>query len=141
MKIKDIVFFTIIFSIMLLLIGLSNWRSQKRLINIDQNKPFNDIWRGEKEKIFLFIFFIIFIPFFAFFLFDTIFYNSWRHLFFLYPPLILAAIFSVDTLYKKFKKKNILMYLNGILIFILFTNIYCVSRNHTCISFYGTFYS
>jgi len=36
MKIKNIVFFTIIFSIMLLLIGLSNWRSQKRLINIDE---------------------------------------------------------------------------------------------------------
>ena len=36
MKIKNIVFFTIIFSIMLLLIGLSNWRNQKRLINIDE---------------------------------------------------------------------------------------------------------
>ena len=36
MKIKNIIFFTIIFSIMLLLIGLSNWRNQKRLINIDE---------------------------------------------------------------------------------------------------------
>ena len=102
----------------------------KRLIHIDQDKPCNDIWRGEKEKIFLFIFFIIFIPIFSFFLFNTIFYNNWRHLFFLYPPLILTAIFAVNTFRKKFIKKNISIYINGILILILINNLYNLVTLH-----------
>ena len=78
----------------------------KRLINIDNNNSYKDIWRGEKEKIFLFLFFIIFIPIFLNFLHPAI-YNSWRHLFFLYPPLILISIYLINVVVVKFRKRKI----------------------------------
>ena len=36
MKTKNILFLTIIFIIMLLSIGFSNWRNEKRLIKVDE---------------------------------------------------------------------------------------------------------
>jgi len=96
----------------------------KRLINIDGINLYKDIWRGEKEKIFLFLFFIIFIPIFIIFLADTIIYNSWRHLFFLYPPLILILVYFLENISKKFRKRKISFYVKAILAIILINNIY-----------------
>ena len=38
-----------------------------RLLKIEENKKLNEIWRGENEKIMLFIFFFISITFILFF--------------------------------------------------------------------------
>ena len=101
----------------------------KRLVNIDNNNSYKDIWRGEEEKIFLFLFFVIFIPIFLNFVHPTI-YNSWRHLFFLYPPLILISIYFIKTIVIKFGKRRILFYINGILAIILLNNIYNLVTLH-----------
>ena len=101
----------------------------KRLVNIDNNNSYKDIWRGEEEKIFLFLFFIIFIPIFLNFVHPAI-YNSWRHLFFLYPPLILISIYFIKAIVIKFRKRRILFYMNGILAIILLNNIYNLVTLH-----------
>ena len=101
----------------------------KRLMKIDNNNSYKDIWRGEKEKIFLFLFFIIFIPIFLNFLHPAI-YNSWRHLFFVFPVLILILIYFIDLVSLKFRKKKILLYINSILIIIFLTNFYNLITLH-----------
>ena len=101
----------------------------KRLLNIDKNISYKDIWRGEKEKIFLFLFFIIFIPIFLNLVHPAI-YNSWRHLFFLYPSLILISIYFIKAIVMKFRKRRILFYINGILAIILLNNIYNLVTLH-----------
>lgn len=95
----------------------------KRLVNIKNEKPLNDIWRNEEEKIFLFIFFTIFIPVFLNFLHPAI-YNSWRHLFFLFPLLILLSIYFINIIFLKFRKKKIKYFINSFLIIILLNNTY-----------------
>ena len=83
-----------------------NLRFFKRLINIDEKNLHKDIWRSEKEKIFLFLFFLIFIPIFLIFLLDSVVYSGWRHLFFLYPPLILMLVYFIDTFNSKYRNKK-----------------------------------
>ena len=107
-----------------------NLRFFKRLINIDEKNFYKDIWRGEKEKIFLFLFFIIFIPIFLIFLLDSIIYNSWRHLYFLYPILILLLIYFLETIVTKFRKKKFSVYINSILVIILLNNFYNLVTLH-----------
>lgn len=106
------------------------FRFFKRLINIDYKNPYKDIWRSEKEKIFLFLFFIIFIPIFLIFLFDSVIYNGWRHLFFLYPSLILFLIYFIDIIAMKFRNKKIIKYINITLVIILLNNIYSLISLH-----------
>ena len=101
-----------------------NLRFFKRLINVDEKNLHKDIWRSEKEKIFLFLFFLIFIPIFLIFLLDSVIYGGWRHLFFLYPPLILMLVYFINTFSSKYRNKKILICIKGILTIALLNNIY-----------------
>jgi len=107
-----------------------NLRFFVRLINIDNKNLYKDIWRSENEKIFLFISFVILIPIFLIFLLDSVMYNSWRHLFFLYPPLILILIYFVNTISKKYRNKKILSYIYIFLFIALLNNFYNLIRLH-----------
>ena len=107
-----------------------NSRFIGRLINIDNKNPHNDIWRSENEKIFLFISFIILIPIFLIFLLDSVIYNSWRHLFFLYPALILILIYFVNIVTKKYRHKKVLSYIQILLLIALLNNFYNLIRLH-----------
>ena len=102
----------------------------KRLIGIDDRNSNKDIWRSEKEKILLFVFFLIFCPIFLIFLLDSVIYSGWRHLFFLYPPLILLLIYFFDTCATKFRKRKITVYINSILVIIFLSNIYNLITLH-----------
>tara|TARA_B100000767_G_scaffold169622_1_gene158820 strand:+ start:679 stop:2328 length:1650 start_codon:yes stop_codon:yes gene_type:complete len=107
-----------------------NLRFFKRLINIDEKNLHKDIWRSEKEKIFLFLFFLIFIPIFLIFLLDSVVYSGWRHLFFLYPPLILMLVYFIDTFNSKYRNKKISIFIKGILTIVLLNNIYNLITLH-----------
>jgi len=105
-------------------------RFSRRLINIDKNDSYKDIWRGEKEKIFLFLLLVIFVPILSIFLFNSIVYNSWRHIFFLYPPLILVSIYFLDIIVIKFRFKKISSYINIILLVAVLSNVYYLITLH-----------
>ncbi len=94
------------------------FRFIKRFINIDKNNSYKDIWRGKNEKIFLFILVTIIIPIFLILFLNSRIFNGWRHLYFLFPCLILIGIYFVDRIaliYFRKKKTIIAIFILGII--------------------------
>jgi len=106
------------------------FRFIKRFINIDKNNSYKDIWRGEREKIFLFIFFTVATPILSIYFFNSIIYNGWRHLYFLFPCLILIGIYFVDTILSVYSKKKITIISTFILGIICINNLYNLMKFH-----------
>ena len=102
----------------------------KRLFSINESKIYNDIWRSHKEKIILYNFFLIFIPIFSSFLFDSVIYNGWRHLYFLYPLFIIQLIYSLNIFLVYYKKKNSKKIILSLCIIVLTNNIYSLIKMH-----------
>ena len=75
-----------------------------RLVNINENKKFNDLWRGKKEMFDLVFLSLLIIPIFLVILINSSLYSGWRHLYFLYPLIIIQAIYSINFIKNKFKK-------------------------------------
>ena len=99
----------------------------KRLINIEENS-YNDLWRGDNEKFDL-IFLIILIPILIVIILHSSLYTGWRHLFFIYPSIILISIHGIylmKILY--FKYKNYV--LNIAILSLLSPIIYWMISNH-----------
>ena len=105
-------------------------RFVKRFINIDPNNHHKDIWKGEKEKIFLFILAIIITPIFLVYFFNSRLFNGWRHLYFLFPCLILFGIYFIDKIYLSFFKKKKMIFAISILSIITINNLYNLVRLH-----------
>ena len=78
-----------------------------RLLKIEENKKLNEIWRGENEKIMLFIFFLLVLPLFFFLILNSVLYNGWRHFYFLYPLFIVQLLFSLRFFGIKLRKANL----------------------------------
>ena len=102
----------------------------KRFINIDKNNSYKDIWRSEKEKIFLFIFITIITPLFLIYFFDSRLFNGWRHLYFLYPCLILTGIYFIDRMALIYSKKKMVLIFTFILSIICINNLYNLIKLH-----------
>ena len=106
------------------------FRFVKRLIKINDSQPNNDIWKSNKEKFLLFIFFTVISPLFLIYIFNSITYNGWRHLYFLFPSLILIGIYFIERISIQFNKKKIAIALPTILIFIFINNLYNLVKLH-----------
>ena len=102
----------------------------KRFINIDKNNSYKDIWRSEKEKIFLFIFITIITPLFLIYFFNSRLFNGWRHLYFLYPCLILTGIYFIDRMALIYSKKKMVLIFTFILSIICINNLYNLIKLH-----------
>ena len=76
-----------------------------RLINIEEQKKYNDLWRGDKEMCDLFFFSIVFFPILLIILINSTLYSGWRHLYFVYPYIIIIAIYGLNYFNNKFFKK------------------------------------
>ncbi len=82
-----------------------------RLTKIDDDKEYNDLWRGENEKVDILIFLNFFIPIFSTIILHSTLLTGWRHLYFVYPSLIIMSvhgivIFKLFLLKKKIKIFN-----------------------------------
>ena len=106
------------------------FRFIKRFIRIEKNNSYNDIWRGEKEKILLFIFFTAILPILSIYFFNSIIYNGWRHLYFLFPCLILIGIYFIETIISVYYKKKLLLISVIILTTISINNLYNLIKLH-----------
>ena len=73
-----------------------------RLIAVDDN--LNDIWRGENEMIDIYFLLMILLPIFLFINKDVA-YDGWRLLYFIYPAIIMIALFGIYYLNLYFKSK------------------------------------
>ena len=67
-------------------------RLLKRLVNIEDSKPNNDLWRGKTEMIDIIFIMIIFLPLCLVIFFNSTLYSGWRHLYFIYPFIIIVSI-------------------------------------------------
>ena len=102
----------------------------KRLVKVEESKPQHDIWRSENERNILFILFTVLTPLMLIYFFNSVIYNGWRHLYFIYPALILIGIsflININFIYLKNKIK-IILYL--LLISVCLNNIFNLIKLH-----------
>lgn len=87
-----------------------------RLINIEE-KTYNDLWRGDKEKIDLLFFLNILTPLITVIIIHSSLYNGWRHLYFIYPSLIFFSVYALKIFKDLFIKKLKFFFIICFLIF------------------------
>ena len=95
-------------------------RFLKRFINLSEKKKFNDIYRGNKERMDIIIFFILFTTLFLVIELNSTLYNGWRQLYFIYPCLIFLSIRGLELISKKFTSRNTIIFISPFLIFTCF---------------------
>ena len=117
-----LIFFLIGFYFILKRIG-------RRLLKIDGKKEYNDLWRGENEKVDILIFLSFFIPIFSTIIFQSTLLTGWRHLYFIYPPLILISIHAI-TIFKLFLSKKKFKYFISLILISLLPTINWMYKNH-----------
>ena len=83
-----------------------------RILKINENSIYNDLWRGDKEKIDVIFFLNFLVPIITIIVLHSSLYTGWRHVFFIYPSLIFFAVYSLKIL-------NIFYIKNKFLIFCL----------------------
>ena len=92
-------------------------RFLKRFINLSKKKIFNDIYRGNKERMDIIVFFILFITLFLVIELNSTLYNGWRQLYFIYPCLIFLSVRGLELISRKFKSRNTIIFISPFLIF------------------------
>jgi len=102
----------------------------KRLLKIEESKPNKDIWRSEKERNILFILFIVLTPLFLIYFFNSVIYNGWRHLYFIYPGLILIGINFLSNISLVYLKNKIKILFPLLLITVFINNTYNLIKLH-----------
>lgn len=119
--------------VVIILFSIGNYylfiRFAKRYIRLDRsNNP--DVWKGKFEIIDLYCFLIILISLIITINFNTSQFNSWRHLYFLYPLIIFISLYGLYCLNLFFKhnlvRKIIFSLIALNLIYLFFWNI----KNH-----------
>ncbi len=100
-----------------------------RLLNIDNKKINNDLWRGNNEMKDLLFFLLFFLPIFATIILNSTLYNGWRHMYFIYPYFLIIAIYGLNRIQIRFfkRKKNLSIIFS--IIFILPTVTWMI-KNH-----------
>ena len=104
-------------------------RIGRRLLKIDGKKEYNDLWRGENEKVDILIFLSFFIPIFSTIIFQSTLLTGWRHLYFVYPSLILISVHSI-TIFKLFLSKEKFKYFISLILISLLPTINWMYKNH-----------
>ena len=86
--------------IILFLIGivLIVRRIIQRIFKINEISTYNDLWRGNGEKVDILIFLNFLIPIITVIILHSSLYTGWRHLFFVYPSLIFFAVYTLRIL-------------------------------------------
>ena len=104
----------------------TTYRFSKRLTNINFN-----MWNNQLEFFSLFVFTLIVAPIILIITNSSTLYNGWRHVYFIFPPLVILAIsFICYTKIIFNKKKFLLKTLNIFLFIILLNNITNIIRLH-----------
>ena len=125
-------FFWILFTTPLVIFILSFIGFIKKLISyliklfyLETNK---NLWTNKDELFDFFIFLNFFLIFFIMSRFSEVKYDGWRHIYFLYPLLIINLFYILDFL--RSKKINIYKLLILIIIIEFFYNINWIYKNH-----------
>jgi len=126
---------TPLFILVLFLYGLivTLHRIFSRLIKITNKNETHDLWRGPNEFQDLFFSTIIIAPIFLVIVFKSTSYSGWRHLYFIYPYIILISLVGLRTIYIKIfylrKIKTMYFFKFFFSLFLLF-NLIWLYNNH-----------
>ena len=104
-------------------------RIYTRLIKINDKNEYNDLWRGENEKFDILIFLNFFIPIFSTIILHSTLLTGWRHLYFVYPSLIIMGVHGI-TILKLFLIKKKIKYFLALLLISLIPTINWMYKNH-----------
>jgi len=75
-----------------------------RLLNIKEDKEYNDLWRGKKEMLDFMIFLNFFLPIFLTISLNSTLSDGWRHLYFIYPSFLLISLYGFERLLRRNRK-------------------------------------
>ena len=103
---------TPIFYLVLFVIGFVFivYRLIKRLIKIEENNSYKDLWRGKRELQDLIFFLTFLIPIFIIIISNSTLYDGWRHLYFIYPSFLMISIYGLNLIkIVILKKKDLLI--------------------------------
>ena len=98
-------------------------RLYNRTLQIKDDVPFNDFWRGKNEKKDLIVFFMFNSIFIYIILSSAVLYTGWRHLYFLHSFIIYLGCIGLSLLSINFKNTKIVFITLGILILFTFYEI------------------
>jgi len=101
-------------------------RSFKRFINLSEKKSFNDIYRGNKERMDIIFFSIFFLSIILVIELNSTLYNGWRQLYYIYPSLIFISIRGLEFISRKIKVKYTFIF---IFPFLIFTSLWMIKHH------------
>ena len=97
-----------------------------RFLNLSPEKKFNDLWRGNKERMDIIFFLIFYFTLFLVIEMNSTLYTGWRQLYFIYPCLIIISIRGLEFISRMFSSKYLLILLAP---FLLYVSIWMI-KNH-----------
>jgi len=101
----------------------------KRLFKIKSNESYDDLWRGNKELYDLIFLFNFLIPLFVVIVLDSPVYDGWRHLYFIYPSLLMISLYGINFINLFIFKKNKKFFYIFLIILFLPTSLW-IFKNH-----------
>ena len=100
--------------------------SLKDFLLLSNKGNFNELWRGNKERMDIIFFLIFYFTLFLIIELNSVLYGGWRHLYFIYPCLLFISIRGLEYISRKFSSKYFLIL---IISFLLYTGIWMI-KNH-----------
>ena len=114
-------------------LALTLYRIFCRLIKISSKNEIHDLWRGQNEFQDLFFSALIIAPIFLVIVLKSTSYSGWRHLYFIYPYIVLISLVGLRLIYQKilYLRKTKTIYLFKLLCFsFLSFNLFWLYANH-----------
>jgi hypothetical protein len=102
----------------------------KRIKEIDKIKDHSTLWKNHLELFSYFNLILIIFPLFIIILNNSTVYTGWRHVFFIYPSMILLAVNLIYLFYKKLIKRKKIYYLKFFLLLIIGINLFSLFKFH-----------
>tara|TARA_A100001015_G_C14977373_1_gene707887 strand:- start:206 stop:1831 length:1626 start_codon:yes stop_codon:yes gene_type:complete len=105
-------------------------RLLKRIIHIDKIKETSSLWKSHKELFSYLNLILIIFPLAVIIFNNSTVYTGWRHIYFVYPSMILLSVSYISILQKKFfrvKKNNFLVFF---LLLVIGVNLFSLYKYH-----------
>ena len=97
-----------------------------RFLNLSTRDNFDELWRGNKERMDIIFFIIFYFTIFLVIELNSVLLNGWRHLYFTYPCLIYISVRGLDFFSKKLSLRYLIILIAP---FLLYTSIWMI-KNH-----------
>ena len=114
------------------------------MIKIESKVDLNDLWRGFSEFQDLIFVILVFAPIFLTIVFKSTLYTGWRHLYFIYPFIVLIGLNALRIIYLRLhliKAQNIKRILNLIISIFIISNFFWIYKNHPFQNNYFNFFA